>query len=170
VQLEPLVGPEPLGPHHELEGFHCGVPALDAYLKERALTDQKAEKSRSYVAARGRRAVAYFSLAAAGVEPEDATTRPATGQGRQPIPVVLLARLAVDLHEQGRGLGEAMLVDALRRCAQAADTIGARAVLVHAKDERARGFYVRYGFEPSPTNPLHLVVLMKDVRVSLAAG
>jgi GNAT superfamily N-acetyltransferase len=169
VQLEPLVGPEPLDPRHELEGFHCGVPALDAYLKERALTDQRAEKSRTYVAARGRRAIAYFSLAAAGVEPEDATARLAKGQGRQPIPVVLLARLAVDLQEQGRGLGEAMLLDALRRCAQAADTIGARAVLVHAKDERARAFYVRYGFEPSPTNPLHVIVLMKDVRASIEA-
>ncbi len=170
MQLEPLLGPEPLEPRHELEGFRCGVPALDVYLKERALTDQRAEKSRTYVATRERRAVAYFSLAAAGVEPEDATARLAKGQGRQPIPVVLLARLAVDLHEQGNGLGEAMLVDALRRCTQAADMIGARAVLVHAKDERARGFYVRYGFEPSPTNPLHLIVLMKDVRVSISGG
>jgi hypothetical protein len=70
VQLEPLVGPEPLDRRHDLEGFHCGAPALDAYLKERAPTDRKAEKSRTYVAARGRRVVAYFSLAAAGVEPE----------------------------------------------------------------------------------------------------
>lgn len=170
MHLEPLVGPEPLDVRHELEDFHCGVPALDAYLKERALTDQRAEKSRTYVATRGRRAVAYFSLAAASVEPEDATSRLTKGQGRQPIPVVLLARLAVDLQEQGQGLGEAMLVDALRRCAQAADVIGARAVLVHAKDERARGFYVRYGFEPSLTNPRHLIVLMKDVRVSLSPG
>lgn len=170
MQFEPLVGPEPLDVRHELEGFHCGVPALDAYLRERALTDQRAEKSRTYVATRGRRAVAYFSLAAAGVEPGDATARLVKGQGRQLIPVVLLARLAVDLQEQGHGLGEAMLVDALRRCAQAADMIGARAVLVHAKDERARGFYVRYGFEPSPTNPLHLIVLMKDVRVSISGG
>lgn len=166
--LEPLVGPEPLDSRHELEDFRCGTSALDAYLKEWALTDQRAEKSRTYVVARGRRAVAYFSLAAASIEPEHGTARLAKGQGRQPIPVILLGRLAVDLHEQGRGLGEALLVDALRRCVQAADAIGARAVLVHAKDERARGFYVRFGFEPSPTNPLHLIVLMKDVRVTLA--
>jgi len=168
--LEPLVGPEPLAASHVLEGLRCGVPALDAYLTERALTDQRADKSRTYVALRGRRAVAYFSLAAAGVEPAETAARLAKAQGRRPIPVVLLARLAVDLQEQRRGLGGAMLLDALRRCAQAADTIGARAVLVHAKDERARGFYVKYGFEPSPTNPLYLVVLMKDVRASLAAG
>lgn len=166
--LEPLVGPEPLDSRHELEDFRCGISALDAYLKEWALTDKRAEKSRTYVAARARRVVAYFSLAAASVEPEHGTARLAKGQGRQPIPGVLLAWLAVDLQEQGRGLGEAMLIDALRRCAQAADTIGARAVLVHAKDERARGFYLKYGFEPSPTNPLHLIVLMKDVRVSIA--
>jgi len=170
VRREPLGVPQPLAPLHELDDFHCGAPALDAYLKERALSDQRAEKSRTYVATRGQAVVAYFTLAAAGVEPEEATARVAKGQGRHAIPVVLLARLAVRLDEQGRGLGEAMLVDALRRCAQAADVIGARAVLVHAKDERARGFYVRYGFERSPTNPLHLIVLMKDVRASIQAG
>ncbi|MHB0979195.1 MAG: GNAT family N-acetyltransferase [Thermoleophilia bacterium] len=167
MPLEPLVGPEPLDRRHELEAFRCGAPALDAYLRQRALTDQRAEKSRTYVATRGGSVVAYFSLAAASIEPADATARLAKGQGRQLIPVILLARLAVDLREQGHRLGEAMLVDALHRCARAADTIGARAVLVHAKNEQARAFNTRYGFEPSPTHPLHLVVLMKDVRASL---
>lgn len=81
--------------------------------------------------------------------------------------MILLARLAVDTAEQGRGLGEAMLVEALARSCEAAGMIGARAVLVHAKNDEARAFYARYGFEPSPTDPLHLMLLMKDARKTL---
>lgn len=114
--------------------------------------------------------VAFFTPAAGAVEPGDASPRAAKGQGRQPIPVVLLARLAVDECERGSGLGETMLVDDLRRAATAADSIGARAVLVHAKGEEVRAFYLRYGFESSPTNPLHLMMLMKDVRAGLAVS
>ena len=127
------------------------------------------DKTRTYVALRGRRVVAFFSLAASSVEPGDATDRASKGQGRHAIPVILLARLAVDASEQGQGLGETMLLDALAKCAGAAGAIGARAVLVHAKDDRARAFYERYGFEPSPTHPLHLIMLMKDVRKSLSS-
>jgi GNAT superfamily N-acetyltransferase len=159
---------EPLAESHDVTGFDRGVPALNAYLTRRALADQRAEKTRTFVASRGARVVAFFSLAAASVEPQRATTRLARGQGAQVIPVILLARLAVDSSEQGQGLGKAMLLEALGRCAEAADIIGARAVLVHAKNAAARGFYERYGFEPSPTNPLHLVILMKDVRRSLS--
>lgn len=164
---EPLRGPEPLTASHEVAGFSCGIEPLDRYLSTQALADQRAEKSRTYVATRGQRVVAYFSLAAASVEPERAGRRLAKGQGRQPIPVILIGRLAVDLAEQGTGLGKAMLVEALARCAGAADTIGARAVLVHAQDDTARTFYLKMGFEPSPTNPLHLLVLMKDIRKTL---
>ena len=91
--------------------------------------------------------MAYVSLAAGSVRPDDVPGRVATGQGRQAIPVILLARLAVDTAEQGRGLGEAMLVEALARSCEAAGMIGARAVLVHAKNDEARAFYARYGFE-----------------------
>lgn len=164
---EPLRAPEPLDASHEVAEFDCGVPALNEYLATRALADQRAEKSRTYVAVRARRVVAFFSLAASSIEPEEATERAAKGQGRHPIPVILLARLAVDVSEQGRGLGEAMLIEALLRCAAAATAIGARAVLVHAKDEGARSFYEKYGFESSPTNRLHLIILMKDVRRNL---
>jgi GNAT superfamily N-acetyltransferase len=167
VSAEGLFEPEPLGADHDIAGFDCGREPLNAYLSRWALADQSAGKSRTYVACRGITVVAFFSLAAGSVEPETATSRVAKGQGRQPIPVILLARLAVDLRGQGRGLGEAMLVDALRRCVAAADVIGARAVIVHAKDAQARSFYARYGFEPSPTNPLHLLLLVKDVRKSL---
>lgn len=164
---EPLFEPEGLSSTHQVDGFDCGEPLLNDYLLRRALDDQRAEKSKTYVSCRGDRIVAFFTLAAGAVDPDGTTDRLAKGQGAQPIPVVLLARLAVDVSEQGRGLGEAMLVDALARSVSAADVIGARAVLVHAKGERARSFYARYGFESSPTDPLHLVLLMKDVRRNL---
>jgi GNAT superfamily N-acetyltransferase len=168
VSAEALFWPESLNAVHDTSAFSCGVPSLDDYLVRRALHDQSAGKARTYVVARGQRVVGYFSLAASSVEPRDAGDRLAKGQGRQPIPVVLLGRLAVDAREQSTGLGEALLVEALGKAALAAETIGARAVLVHAVDERARGFYTRYGFEPSPTDPLHLVMLMKDIRKTLS--
>lgn len=164
-----LYGPEPLGPQHDVAAFACGVAALDDYLRAQALVNQRADKSRTYVVAHGAQVVAYFSLSAAAVEPAVATARLAAGQGRQAIPVILLARLAVDTTKQGRGLGEAMLVEALARSAAAAGVIGARAVVVHATDESARGFYAKFGFEASPTNTLHLILLMKNIRKSLKA-
>jgi GNAT superfamily N-acetyltransferase len=167
VSAEALFGPEPLEPRHDVSSFGCGAPALDDYLIDHALTDARAGKSQTQVACRGDSVVAYYSLAAGSVEPDAATERAATGQGRQPIPVIVLARLAVDLTEQSHGLGEQMLLQALARSAEAASLIGVRAVLVHAKAGAARGFYERYGFEPSPTHPLHLLLLMKDIRRSL---
>ena len=167
MNAEPLRGPEPLTSQHEVAGFRCGVPALDDYLPRHALGDQRSEKTRTFVVCRGLQVVGYFSLAAAGVEPRAGTARLAAGQGGQTIHVILLARLAVHLPEQGRDLGEALLTDALSRSATAADAIGARAVIVHAKGARARAFYERFGFEPSPTDPLHLILLMKDIRESL---
>ncbi len=163
-----LQGPLPLDAAHDVEQFDSGARDLDDYLKRRALSDQRAGKSRTFVALRAGRVVAFFSLAAASIEPVDATERAARGQGAQPIPAILVARLAVDAAEQGHGLGGAMLVEALARCAQAAGVVGARVVLVHAKTAGARLFYERFGFEPSPTHPLHLILLMKDVRRSLS--
>jgi predicted N-acetyltransferase YhbS len=113
--------------------------------------------------------IGYFGVAAASIEPKNATSRAACGQGRQPIPAVLLGRLAVDVSIQGNGIGGALLVEALMRAAAASRAIGARVVLVHALDERARRFYMHYGFEPSPTDSLHLMVLMKDLRKTIRA-
>ena len=113
---EPLLGPLPLDDSHDAGRFDCGEPALDDYLRRRALGDQRADTSRTRVATRGGLVVAHFSLAAASVEPDDATERLASGQGLQRISVILLARLAVDVTEQGRGLGGAMLVEILARC------------------------------------------------------
>ena len=115
--------------------FDCGVPSLNTYLTDQALADQRAGKSRTLVAVRAGRVVAYFSLAAGSVDVADAPERLAKGQGRQAIPVVLLGRLAVDRGEQGRGLGSRMLLEAAARAAAAAEVIGARALLVQALDE-----------------------------------
>lgn len=120
-----------------------------------------------YVVPIEERVVGYYALSAASVEQDDAPTRVRKGLARHPIPVILLARLAVDQSEQGRGLGAALLKDALQRAGSAAGEIGARAVLVHAKDEEAKAFYEHFDFEPSPSDPLHLFLLMKDLRASL---
>jgi GNAT superfamily N-acetyltransferase len=161
-------GPEPLGPDHELDAFACGEPALDEWLKRHARSSHAAGGARAYVTTTtddAKRVVGYYALAAAQVEPADATARVAKGQpGRRPVPVVLLARLAVDRAHQGRRVGSSLLKDAMLRVLQAADAIGVRALLVHAKHERARAFYEQYGFEPSPSDPLHLVLLIKDLK------
>ncbi|HJW74919.1 MAG TPA: GNAT family N-acetyltransferase [Thermoleophilia bacterium] len=162
-----LLGPILLDASHLVDGFDCGVVALNDYIARQALSDQRAEKSRTFVAARGGRVVAYHSLAAASVAADDATERVAKGQGCHEIPAILIARFAVDVSEQGHGIGRAMLIDALARSERAADIVGVRVVLVHAKDDRARAFYLHHDFEPSPTDPLHLMMLMKDVRSTL---
>jgi GNAT superfamily N-acetyltransferase len=167
ASADPLLGPLPLDATHGVERFDCGVHALNDYVSRQALIDQKAGKSRTYVAARGGQVVAYFSLAAASLAPEDASDRAAKGQGSQGIPAILLARFAVCAGEQRRGIGSGMLLEALARCAQAAEIVGARVVLVHAKDDGARAFYAKHDFEPSPANPLQLMILMKDVRRTL---
>jgi GNAT superfamily N-acetyltransferase len=113
----------------------------------------------------GTTVVGYYALAAAQVAPEDATERALRGQPRaRPIPAVLLARLAVHREHQRAGLGRSLLQDAILRCLEAAESIGARVLLVHAKHEAAKAWYLQYGFEESPTDPLHLLMLLKDLR------
>lgn len=108
--------------------------------------------------------VGYYSIAAGSVLREAASARVTRGLANHPVPVIILTRLAVDQSEQGKGLGKALLKDALVRIAGAADIVGARAVLVHAIDSPAAQFYRRFDFEPSPVNDLHLMLLMKDLR------
>lgn len=160
-------GPEPLRAAHNVSDFDCGKPELTEWLRRHALRNHQAGTSRVYVFHRSGRVVGYCALAAGSVELEEAPARIRKGLARHPIPVILLARFAVDASEQGRGLGAALLKDALKRIASAADEIGARAVLVHAKDDDAKAFYQRYDFEPSPTDLLHLFLLMKDLRAVL---
>lgn len=158
---------EPIRKEHELEAFDCGVPALNDYLKRHALQNHPNRSARTYVAARGLRVIAYYTLAAGSVDRATAPARIAKGLGQYPVPVIVLARLAVDAVESGRGFGKALLKDALQRVAQAADIIGCRAVLVHAKDQTAQRFYTRFGFEVSPVDDLHLFLLMKDIQLLL---
>jgi GNAT superfamily N-acetyltransferase len=154
---------------HEVEAFNCGNESLNQYLKRFALTNTAAGTARTYVTT-SREApivVGYYSLAAGSVERASAPERVARGIPAHPVPVVLLARLADEQTVQGRGLGKGLLRDALQRTLSAAEVIGIRAVLVHAKDPGAAAFYAKFGFAPSPTDPLHLMLLMKDIRRSL---
>jgi len=163
----PLLGPEPLGAHHDTSAFDCGYPALNTFLARFALVNQATGAARTYVALRGVRVVGYYSLAAASAEPERTAPRVAKGLARHAIPLTLLARLAVDRSEQRAGLGKALLKDAIKRHLQAQTIIGSRALVAHAKDERAAAFYARHGFQPSPTDPLHLYLLTKDMKKTL---
>jgi len=161
---EPLSGVELLAAHHSTGTFDCGKPALDDWLQRMALLNQGTGTARTFVVHRDGEVVGYYSLASGAVTHKDATPRVRKGLAAHVVPVILLARLAVDRSVQGTGLGAALLKDALLRAAGASQEIGARAVLVHAKDEQAKGFYSRFDFEASPTDPLHLFLLMKDVR------
>ena len=123
----------------------------------------------TYVLPRGEQVVGFYTLAPHAIRPGQAAPRLRAGlPSSRPIPVILLARLGVDRSEQGKGIGAALLRDALARSAAAADEIGGRAVLVHAKDDAAAGFYLGFGFQPLPENPRHLYLLMKDLRASIA--
>jgi GNAT superfamily N-acetyltransferase len=164
-QKAPLSKAEAISESHNLSRFDCGThKSLNDWLQRFALANQKNESARTYVVHRHRAVVGYYSISTGSVKVEEAPTRVAKGLARHPIPVILLARLAVDQGEQGTGLGKALLKDALTRIAQAADIVGARAVLVHAIDEQARRFYEHFDFEPSPVDEMQLLLLMKDLR------
>jgi GNAT superfamily N-acetyltransferase len=162
--LNPLVL---LTKDHDRNSFDCGVSALNDYLKRYALQNQKKHGARTYVATRGNRIVGYYSLAYGSVSLEEAPQSVKSGFPRHPVPVILLARLAVDLTEQGIGLGSALLKDALLRTLQAADFAGLRAMLVHAKDESAKSFYEKFGFEQSLIDEYHLFLRLSDILSSL---
>jgi GNAT superfamily N-acetyltransferase len=162
--------PEPLAKHHRLDKFDCSKPALDEWLKRHGRDAHTSGSARVFVALLedGETVVGYYALAAAQVAPDEATARALKGQPRaRPVPAILLARLAVDRNHQGAGLGRSLLQDALLRCLEAAEAIGARVLLVHAKHDAAKRWYLQYGFEESPTDPLHLMLLLKDVRALL---
>lgn len=158
--------PEPLRGLHRLEGFDCGEEALTAWLLRHSRHAEAAGSARVFVTTdEGEQVVGYYALVVGQVESADATERMLKGQPvDRPIPVVVLARLAVDQAHQDRGLGRSLLQDAMLRCAAVADQAGVRALVVHAADEKARAFYRRFGFEGSPTDPLHLILLIKDLK------
>jgi len=164
---ENLNPPVLLTKDHDRNAFDCGVPALNEYLKKYALQNQKKHAARTYVATRANRIVGYYSLAYGSVSLEEAPQTVKSGLPRHPIPVILLARLAVDSAEQGSGLGAALLKDALLRTIQAAEIAGLRAILVHAKEDPAKRFYEKFGFEPSPIDAYHLFLRFSDILWSL---
>jgi predicted N-acetyltransferase YhbS len=162
--------PEPLRGRHRTEGFECGEPSLDLWVGKHARQAEASGSARVFVTTDdGGKVVGFYALAAASVAPADATDRLMKGQPKhQAVPAILVGRLAVDLHHQGNQLGRSLLQDALLRCATAAGSIGARAVIVHAISDDAVRFYERFGFEASPSDPRHLFLLMKDLRKLLA--
>ncbi len=163
--MSQLSRPRKLDPRDDVDEFNCGQPDLDEWLKRFALVNQRAGMTTVFVASSDNKVVGYYALATGGVERANAPERVTRGVPAHPIPVVLLARLAVDSSAQKMGLGRQLLRDALIRVAAAADEIGIRALLIHAKDDNARNFYMSQAeFEPSPTDPLHLFLLMKDLR------
>jgi GNAT superfamily N-acetyltransferase len=147
-----------------VESFDCGQPALNQFLQRFALVNQNSNSSQTYVSCSSGSVVGFYSLTVGSVEPATAAPRVVKGLPKHPVPVMILARLAVDVSHQGIGLGKALLKDALMRTAQAADIAGIRALLVHAKDESARQWYLNWEFEPSPSDPFHLFLLMKDLK------
>ena len=161
-----LTAPEPLADHHDLAPFSCGIASLDDWLRRRARANQASGASRTFVVCEGDRVVGYYALAWGAV---DAAAAP--GRFRRnmpdPIPVIILGRLANDVSQQGHGLGRALFRDAAQRVLNAADAIGIRGILVHALSQDARKFYIALGFDASPLDPMTLMVTLADLRASL---
>jgi len=155
--------PRPIADDDDTSSFDSGEPSLDDYLRKRALGNHVQGASRCYVTCRGARVVGYYALASASIQHSDVTGKVRRNMP-DPLPAILLSRLAVDRNEQGSGLGKNLLRDAILRSVEASEMIGVRALIVHALNDAARAFYSHFDFEPSPTDPMHLLLLMKDAR------
>jgi GNAT superfamily N-acetyltransferase len=154
---------EKLRRDHPVDGFTCGREELDRFLLRFAFANQQANASQTYLGLHDAEVVGFYSLVVGEVAYAEAPERLVKGLARHPVPIMLLARLGVSAAWQGKGLGAGLLKDAMRRTLQAADIGGIRAFAVHAKDEAARSFYARFGLVPSPTDPLHMYLLIKDI-------
>jgi GNAT superfamily N-acetyltransferase len=159
-----LAAPQPLGTSHRLEEFDCGKPALTDWLLHHARQAQGSGSARTFVACDQDRVAAYYSLTVGQIDTLEAPERIRRGMGQYPIPLVILARLAVDLDYQKRGLGFSLLQDAITRTVAIADQAGIRALLTHPIDAEADAFYRRFGFEPTPLQERQLILLLKDAR------
>lgn len=157
---------EKLRRDHPIDDFTCGKEELDRFLKRYAIGNQQANASQTYLALHETEVIGFYSLVVGEIAFNDAPERLTKGLARHPVPIMLLARLAVCIAWQRRRIGSYLLRDAMLRTLQAADIVGIRAFAVHAKDESAKRFYERFGFEASPTDPLHLFILTKDLRRS----
>lgn len=161
-----LSAPQPLTDQHVLTGFDCGEPSLDDWLRRRALKHQANGSSRTYVVCDGEVVVAYYCLAAGAIGHSDAP--PTVRRNRpDPVPVLVLGRLAIHKHHHQMGIGTALLNDAIRRALQAAEVAGITALLVHALSEPARRFYRSRGFIESPLKPMTLCLMLESVRKAL---
>ncbi|MFL5279672.1 MAG: GNAT family N-acetyltransferase [Rhodopila sp.] len=162
----PLSPPEPLADIHDFTGFSSGADMLDDWLKRRARANQVSGASRTFVVAEARMVVGFYALASGAI-----MVAASVGRFRRnipdPIPVVVLGRFAVDRSQQGKGLGRAMFRDCALRVAHAADTIGIRGIVVHAISEEAKAFYLALGFDPSPAEPMTLMVTLADIRSAM---
>ncbi len=165
IDLRP---PDLLRDRHELSGFSSGEDALDDWLRKRAHANQSSGASRTYVACAGDTVIGYYALASGAITVDSAPGKFPRNMP-DPIPVVVLARLAVDRRWQGKGIGRALFRDAAVRVAHAADVIGIRGVVVHAISEAAKSFYIALGFDPSPREPMTLMVTLTDIQKVLAA-
>jgi GNAT superfamily N-acetyltransferase len=161
---------EKLRRDHPLEGFDCGQPDLNRWLTKYVLQNQGSNAAQTYLGIVDGVVVGYYSLAAGQVEYADAPERLRKELASHPVPIMLLARLAVHQDWQKKRVGRALLKDAVLRTVQAADLAGIRALAVHAKDDRARRYYEQFDFLPSPADPFHLFVLLKDIRKLLETG
>ncbi len=155
---------EKLRRDHPIDAFDCGQEVLNNWLRKHALQNQGAGATQTYVGLAGKIVIGYYSLAVGQIEYGDAPERLQKGLARHPVPFMLLARLAVDKEWQRKGVGRALLRDAVLRTVQAAEIAGIRALAVHAKDEQARRYYEQFDFVASASDSLHLLVLLKDIR------
>jgi GNAT superfamily N-acetyltransferase len=161
-----LTPPEPIAEHHAIGNFHSGEDPLDDWLKRRARANHISGASRTYVVCEDSRVVGYYALASGAIAVDGAPGRFRRNMP-EPIPVAVLGRLAVDRGWQGRGVGRALFRDAANRVAHAADAIGIRSIVVHAISDEAKNFYMAPGFDPSPREPMTLMVTLSDIRAAL---
>lgn len=159
-----LKKPEPLNKDHNLTDFNCSYPELDEWLKKYAFQAKSSGSANTFIVADNALVVGFYSLTVGQVDFDEASERIKKGMGKYPIPVVILARLAVLNTYQGKGIGKAMLKDAILKTLQISEQSGVRALLVHAIDEKAETFYKRFGFEPSPIRENQLLLLLKDAK------
>jgi len=164
---QPRLRLERLGRGHDVSGFESGSEDLDRWLQQHGLAAQEMDSARTFLLIRGRRIAGYFSLTIRSVLRERAPARLVRGMTGYPVGMVLLARLAIDRHHQGRGLGALLLTEALRKAIAGGESAAARLVVVDAIDEQAADFYRHHGFIPAPEHPLRLYRRIKDIRASL---
>lgn len=160
-------GPVLLEKSHDYLEFDCGKEPLNTFLTRHALANQANDSARTFVGLDGNRVVGYYSLAVSSVLYDEAPERMAKGLAKHPIPILLMARFAVDKDYQGKGIGRGLFKDAIKRCLNVSKEAAVRAFMVHAKDDEARKLYLHYGMLECPTNPFHLYYLMKDIEKSL---